>query len=113
VFMEIGGYISEGAAVGIDKMSGLAVKASKNLGLGVEDAFNPHLSTDGLDVSSKVNDINKQAERRLSHTLYSNINVEKQPAHINVSIGKRDFYGFVEDITEVQGRNRELRRRFT
>ena len=114
VFMEIGGFISEGAADGIDKMSGLAVKASENLGLGVEGAFNPQLATNGLDVSSKVNDINRQAERKLSHTFDSNINVNsKQPAYINVSIGNRDFEGFVDDISEVQDRNTMLQKAFS
>src|SRR5690625_3170368 len=51
--------------------------------------------------------------RRRTSDMYSEGVSAKQPAHINVSIGKRDFYGFVEDITEVQDRNNDLRRRFT
>src|SRR5699024_6256561 len=112
VFMEIGGFISEGAADGIDKMSGLAVKASENLGLGVEGAFNPQLATNGLDVSGKVNEINRQAERRLSHTFDSNISVGKQPAYINVSFGGREFETFVDDISDVQDRKDLIRKSF-
>src|SRR5699024_3670771 len=69
VFMEIGGFISEGAEDGLDKMSGLAAKASENLGLGVEDAFNPRLATDGLDISNRVDGINRDVNGRISHAI--------------------------------------------
>lgn len=83
VFMAMGGFISEGAAIGINKAKDLAIKASEALGLGVENAFNPQLATDGVDIAGQVNSINRQANRQMQSHLTSEMNVSKQPIVIH------------------------------
>ena len=58
LFEQFGAWTSEGLAKGIDKMRNLAEKASENLGLGVEGAFEPQLTVDGVKGLSKLKGIN-------------------------------------------------------
>lgn len=110
--------ISESIASAIDSGSGVAIKAMQSLtsGLDKEAASvgdSLAFDTSGIDISRRVNSINKQAERQLTHSFDSHLNVTaKQPAYINVSIGNRDFEGFVDDISEVQDRNTMLKKSF-
>src|SRR5699024_1058310 len=46
LFEQFGEWTAEGLAKGIDQMKGLAEKASENLSLGVEGAFEPQLTVD-------------------------------------------------------------------
>lgn len=113
VFMTIGGFISEGAADGINKMKKVAVKASEALGLGVENAFNPQLATDGFDIAGQVDSINRQANRKMQSHLTSEVNVtQRQPAYIHLSLGMREYETFVEDISDTQNRKTEVRESF-
>src|SRR5699024_9214199 len=63
VFIEMGGFISEGVADGIDKMESLATKATERLGLGVEKSFKPNLSVDRLEIARKIEGVNRQFEK--------------------------------------------------
>lgn len=99
----------------IDRGQSTAVKAMNNMMENVRGVGEPGISLDaGLNVGNKIASINSQAERQLSHTFDSSINVNnKQPAYINVSIANRDFEGFVEDISEVQDRKTMLEKAFS
>lgn len=110
VMMEIGNNVGEGLAIGMEKTARLVDGASDALA----SSAVPELAD--INVSGRVNDINKRAERSLTHTFNSNLNVEKQPAIINVHVGsKRVASEIVNDITELQNaatysRNKARRR---
>ena len=97
VFMGYGGYISEGLAIGIDNMKRAAVKATESLGLDVQDAFNPQLATDGLDISSRVSDINGQARRTFSNEFNASMSVSKQPIVVNIYDNKEAVRAYVNE----------------
>lgn len=101
VFMAIGGFISEGAADGINKARGLAVKASEALGLGVENAFNPQLATAGFDIAGQVDSINRQANQQMQSHLTSELNVNKQPIEINIYDNKEGVRAYVNEANAI------------
>ena len=110
VMMEIGNNVGEGLAIGMEKTARLVDGASDALG----SSAIPELAD--INVGGRVNDINKRAERSLTHTFNSNLNVEKQPAIINVHVGSKQVASeIVNDITELQNaatysRNKARRR---
>lgn len=97
--LNFGGTIADS----IKRGKSLAIGAMENMMASMREVGEPNIVI-GSSLTSP---------RRRTSDMYSEGVSAKQPAHINVSIGKRDFYGFVEDITEVQDRNNDLRRRFT
>jgi phage-related protein len=59
-----------------------------------------------FDIAGSVQQISAQAQRKLS--LNGSMNIERQPAYINLSIGGRDFSAFVSDITSTQDQHKRL-----
>lgn len=103
VFMKFGGFISEGAAIGIENMKEKAIKASEALGLGIENAFDPRLAMQRLDISEQVDSINRQASRSFDNEFNANMSVQKQPAVINIHVGSRLIaQEIVDDVTGIQ-----------
>lgn len=122
LFEQFGEWTSEGLAKGIDDMRSLAEKASENLGLGVEGAFEPQLTVDGVKGLSQLKGINanslignlapinlesriirQTSESRGQSDLVKN---REQPAYITLVLGGREYSAFVRDITETQERTR-------
>lgn len=81
VFKSLGGFISEGLAVGIEEKAGKAINATKSLANATTNAF---------DASFNVNDS------------YA-VNTRPQPAYINLNLGGQNYRAFVEDISNEQG----------
>lgn len=106
VLMEIGKWIGQGLVKGIEGTKKAVDKASSLLATTAIPDIQP------IDIGAQVASINKQANRQLTSTLQSNINVSKQPAYINLNIGGRDFEAFVEDITDTQERNTRMKTAF-
>lgn len=102
VFAELGGYVSEGLAGGIDKDSVQAVKMVEALASALTNAFDPTLESPQQSLSKQVRRINRQATAEISSSVQSEVQVGKEPAYINVRIGKTEFRRFVEDITDTQ-----------
>lgn len=107
VFQEMGAFTGEGLAKGMDSTKRLVEKASSRM------ASSTMFDVEPINIGSRVNSINKQAERQLNHTFESDINVNnKQPAYINLNLGGRDFEVFVDDISDVQSRKDLIRKSF-
>lgn len=91
----------ESIAHSIKRGQGKAEKAMSELSSGV----NSVMPDGSIDIGSRVGSINKQAERQLSHTFDSSIDVGKQPAVINVHVGSSKVATeIVDDITKLQNR---------
>lgn len=91
----------ESIAHSIKRGQGKAEKAMSALAIGV----NSVMPDGSIDIGSRVGSINKQAERQLSHTFDSSIDVGKQPAVINVHVGSSKVATeIVDDITKLQNR---------
>lgn len=54
LFEQFGKWTSEGLASGIEKMKGVAERASENLGVSVENAFGPQLEIDGVGALDRI-----------------------------------------------------------
>ena len=103
VMMEIGNNVGEGLAIGMEKTARLVDSASSMLAT----SATPQIA--GFNVGSRVNDINRQAERQLSHTFESNVDVANQPIVIHTTV---DLDGNVlaTSVNEVNAKDAALRR---
>lgn len=86
LFEQFGKWIPEGLANGIDRMKGAAEKASGGLALGVEGAFDPQLSVNGLRGISKLKGIS--ADSLIGNLNPGSLQVQQSIMH-NQSKGNR------------------------
>lgn len=78
---------------------------------GIAGAINETMTGGPLvDISSSVAKSNAGVSRVISHEL--NNNMSTQPAYINVNIGGQNFRGFVENISNEQGKITDLELQF-
>lgn len=134
LFHQFGEWTSEGLANGIEKMRGLAEKASEALAGGVEGAFNPELSVGDLSGIPQLKGITPEMALGTSRMsvagggsqvvdairnikLPGDLNnkesrIPKQPAVINVHVGsKKVATEIVDDITNLQNRESNRKRK--
>jgi len=90
--------IAESIAESIERGKKQAIKAMANL----TSAMDTELYVGGLDSMSVRRDIAYEIEATQS----------KQPAYVVVRVGNSEFTRFVEDITDTQNRNENIRRSF-
>lgn len=95
---EIGEFTGEGLGIGLENMIRYVSRMAEKLGL----AATPDLST--VDIAGHVNSINRQATAQMQNHVTSELNVEKQPANITLSLGNNEYHVFVDDITRTQQR---------
>lgn len=105
LFKKFARWTLEGYEIGIKKEQNSPIKAMKNATNGIIDAFNPinQLSLPSI-MSSSVN-------AEITHRLALNTN-QPQPMNLNIAWGRRDYYAQVNDITETQGKDVELKERY-
>ena len=65
------------------------------------------------NISRQVAHANRQLETQFTNEINSSVTVKKQPAYINLILGGREYNAFVEDITEVQERNKNIKLSFS
>lgn len=105
LFKKFARWTLEGYEIGIKKEQNSPIKAMKNATNGIIDAFNPinQLSLPSI-MSSSVN-------AEITHRLALNTN-QPQPMNLNIAWGRRDYYAQVNDITETQDKDVELKERY-
>ncbi|NBJ70621.1 MULTISPECIES: hypothetical protein [Clostridia] len=108
LFRDIGDDTMAGFAMGINQMSKNVIAAAGAVSDKVQDSFDPQFTLPAI--SGQVHSLNQAANFRPSHQLLQEWHVQKQPATVNVTIGKQQFSAFVEDITHAQARKTNLTR---
>lgn len=79
---------------------------------GIAGAINETLvGNPTIDINGSVARSNASVNRAVSHQI-SDMTVNSQPAYINVNIGGQNFRGFVENISNEQGRITDLELQF-
>lgn len=105
VFKKFARWTLQGYTIGVKKERKSPIKAMKNATNGIIDAFNPinQLTLPSL-MSSGVN-------TEITHRMALNTN-QPQPMNLNIAWGRRDYYAQVNDITETQDKDVELKERY-
>lgn len=91
----MGENITAGVANGMTKAITVAKKAANALNHKIHSTLSENTISD---------DVNKQTQRDLNHSLNTNVNVQKQSANIVLQLGRNDFTAFVADIDKEQDR---------
>ncbi|WGG44170.1 hypothetical protein [Rossellomorea sp. DA94] len=97
----------------IEKAKTPLVRATAKLASGVRTAFNPDLSVNTSRIKSSLKGLKRSSSAQVSSAVSAEVQVAtKQPAIINLHIGRQDFRAFVSDITEEQERELRIDRSF-
>lgn len=105
LFKRFARWTLQGYEIGIKKERKSPISAMKNAANGIIDAFNPinQLTLPSL-MSSGVN-------AEITHRMALNTNQPK-PMNLNIAWGRRDYYAQVNDITDTQDKDVELKERY-
>ena len=103
VFFQFGKWTDEGLINGIKSMSHKVAKTSQNLASTVTDSFNPDLNVQSSQITSSLRGLKRNTTAQVQSGVNANVSVsnQKQPVHLHLQLGTRDFEGFVDDINEV------------
>lgn len=93
---DVGYWITRGIGVGMEGQSGYLNKVSNRL---AQDAMP---SIPKVNLGADWTGVNSSVGATINHNV-SDLNAQKQPAYINLSIGGREFKAFVDDISKQQG----------
>lgn len=109
---QYGSWTGEGLMQGIDSMKKKVQRASVDMAQSVNQGVQDNLMSQFNipDVNGQVASINRQTAQSLTNSLQAELNVNRQPARIALTLGGNDFEAFVEDINEVNAVNATLRR---
>lgn len=121
VFKEFGGWTMEGFEIGVNKNADRAenavvdvmdniVKLADYMDLNPAVNIIPMVDAQAIEQIA-VNDGIVRTEQQVNKAINHNMNTAKQPAIINLSLGRRDYDFFVEDVTEAQDRKEAIERR--
>ena len=121
VFREFGGWTMEGFEIGVNKNADRAenavvdvmdniVKLADYMDLNPEMNIIPTIDAQAIEQVA-VNDGIVRTEQQVNKAINHNMNTAKQPAIINLSLGRRDYDFFIEDVTEAQDRKEAIERR--
>ena len=105
LFKKFARWTLEGYEIGIKKEQNSPIKAMKNATNGIIDAFNP------INQLSLPNIMSSSVNAEITHRLALNTN-QPQPMNLNIAWGRRDYYAQVNDITETQDKDVELKERY-
>jgi phage-related protein len=98
----------------IEKAKAPLVRATAKLASGVKTAFNPVLSVTPTSIRSSLKGLKRSSVAQVSSAVYADVQItRKQPAIINVTLGRQNFRAFVEDITEEQAREIRIDKSFS
>lgn len=82
----------------IDRAENPIRRTMANLADTARNAFD----MDPIDIAGQINSIHARSQRQFSYDYQNEVTVSKQPANINLMLGRRNFKAFVEDITNEQ-----------
>ena len=102
---EVGYYVAAGMAVGMSENADLVQKAANRLA---------QYATPTADLGTSINGVLSQGNlgNTVTGTINHELNVNQQPAFINVSLGGSDYATFVDDISREQGNQAMLKRNY-
>lgn len=102
---EVGYYVAAGMAVGMSGNADLVQKAANRLA---------QYATPTADLGTSINGVLSQGSlgNTVTGTINHELNVNQQPAFINVSLGGSDYATFVDDISREQGNQAMLKRNY-
>lgn len=103
VFKKFGQQTDEGFAIGIDRFANRPAGAMENMVGNVVKSFD----TIDFDLSDRLQPMNASVSREMDHIINDNRN-GKQPMELKFTLGQRQFRAFVEDISNVQGKDIQL-----
>lgn len=87
---------------GLNKGLNNSFKTVQNSVLGMNDFLANAINAGGsVDIGANIRNANNSIGGTIAHEV--NLNKGKQPAQINIRLGKQEFKAFVEDINQVQG----------
>jgi phage-related protein len=98
----------------IEKAKSPLVRATAKLASGVRTAFNPDLSVNTSQIRTSLKGLKRSSTAQVSSAVNAEVQVTtKQPAIINLHLGRESFKAFVGDITEEQDRELRVNRSFS
>lgn len=106
---EVGYYVPAGLAVGMLGNLGVVEKASDKL---AEASMFSVPSVDTHDFTNSIAAMNSNMSNSVTGSLTHELNINQQPAYINLSLGGSDYGAFVEDIGREQGAQASLMRNY-
>ncbi|MDT2574379.1 phage tail tape measure protein [Lactococcus petauri] len=87
---------------GLNKGLNNSFKTVQNSVLGMNDFLANAINAGGsVNIGANIRNANNSIGGTIAHEV--NLNKGKQPAQINIRLGKQEFKAFVEDINQVQG----------
>lgn len=87
---------------GLNKGLNNSFKTVQNSVLGMNDFLANAINAGGsVDIGANIRNANNSIGGTIAHEV--NLNKGKQPAQINIRLGKQQFKAFVEDISQAQG----------
>lgn len=102
---QVGYYVAAGMAVGIANNVGMVEKAANKMA---------QSAIPTVDLGASINGVMAQnnLSRTISGTVNHELNLNQQPAYINVSLGGTDYGTFVDDISREQGNQAMLKKNY-
>jgi hypothetical protein len=98
----------------IEKAKAPLVRATAKLASGVKTAFNPELSVNTSQIRSSLKGLRRNSTAQVKSAVHADVQVNaKQPAQINLYLGRQEYDAFVDDITEQQDRELNIRNSFS
>ncbi|MBN6206388.1 tape measure protein [Ralstonia pickettii] len=106
--LDVGRWIPEGIALGIEKHAGKVYSVID----AISDYIAQPINVATPDIAGQINSIHAQSQRQFSYDYQNEVTVTKQPANINLMLGKRNYKAFVEDITNEQNQSVQIIKAF-
>lgn len=98
--------IPQSIAKSIDRGRNVAVKSMSRLSKGIDKEMpNAEMKFNTAQITSSLRGIRRSAATQVQSALNADVAVQKQPAQINISLGRQEFSVFVDDITDQQTRS--------
>ena len=99
---QVGYYVAAGFAKGMNDNTNMVAKAANNLA---------GSAIPTVDLGSSINGVlsHGNISNNIGGTIDHQLNVNQQPAYINLSLGGTEYRAFVEDISREQGAQTSLR----
>ncbi|MEF2293146.1 hypothetical protein [Virgibacillus dokdonensis] len=98
--------IPQSIAKSIDRGGGVAVKSMAHLSKDIDKEMpNAEMKFNTAQITSSLRGLRRSATTQVQSAINADVDVQKQPAHINISLGRQEFSVFVDDITDQQTRS--------
>lgn len=102
VFKGFGINTFEGYINGARRMRNKVANISTNMASVATKSFNPQMDMKSSQIKSSLKGIKRNATAQVQAGVNADVNVSKQPAYINFTLGDKTYSAFVDDITDEQ-----------